>query len=56
MDDAVTAWDWLGASGINSEQTLVAGDSAGGGLGVALLLALQEQSKAMPAGAVLFSP
>ncbi|TDJ30758.1 MAG: alpha/beta hydrolase [Gammaproteobacteria bacterium] len=56
VDDAVAAWDWLRASGITSDQAVVAGDSAGGGLSVALLMALREQDKPMPAGAVLFSP
>ena len=56
VDDAVAAWDWLRASGITSDQAVVAGDSAGGGLSVALLMALKEQDKPMPAGAVLFSP
>jgi monoterpene epsilon-lactone hydrolase len=56
VDDAVTAWDWLLGSGIAANQTVVAGDSAGGGLAVALLMALKEQAKPMPAGAVLFSP
>jgi acetyl esterase/lipase len=56
VDDAVAAWDWLLGSGIKSNQAVVAGDSAGGGLAVALLMALKEQAKPMPAGAVLFSP
>jgi len=40
VDDAVAAWDWLRASGITSDQAVVAGDSAGGGLSVALLMGL----------------
>ncbi|MCZ6642486.1 MAG: alpha/beta hydrolase [Gammaproteobacteria bacterium] len=56
VDDAVAAWDWLLASGIDANHAVVAGDSAGGGLSVALLLAVKEQSKSMPAGAILFSP
>jgi acetyl esterase/lipase len=35
---------------------VVAGDSAGGGLAVALMLSLRDGGHAMPAGAVLFSP
>lgn len=56
VDDAVAAWDWLRANAVNPDQAVVAGDSAGGGLAMALLLALKEQSKPAPAGAVLFSP
>ncbi|MCZ6617174.1 MAG: alpha/beta hydrolase [Gammaproteobacteria bacterium] len=56
VDDAVAAWDWLQSSGIDPDHAVVAGDSAGGGLAMALLLAIKEQTRPMPAGAILFSP
>lgn len=56
VDDAIAAWDWLLESGTDANHAVVAGDSAGGGLAMALLLALKEQSRSMPAGAILFSP
>lgn len=38
------------------ERIVVAGDSSGGGLALALLLSLRDAGAPMPAGAVLFSP
>jgi acetyl esterase/lipase len=38
------------------EPLVVAGDSAGGGLAVALMLALRDAGEQLPAGAALFSP
>ena len=56
VDDAVAAWCGLPDLGIVPEHTIVAGDSAGGGLTLALLLAIKERGDALPAGAVTFSP
>jgi monoterpene epsilon-lactone hydrolase len=56
LDDALAAYRWLLARGINPEHIVVAGDSAGGGLTLALLQTLRDRNIAMPAGAVLFSP
>lgn len=56
VEDAHTAYRWLLAQGIRPEQIVVAGDSAGGGLALALLLAIRNASDPMPAGAVLLSP
>ncbi len=56
IDDAVAGYRWLLDSGRDPGQMLVAGDSAGGGLGVALLAALRDAGVALPAGAVLMSP
>jgi monoterpene epsilon-lactone hydrolase len=44
------------ADGIAPERVVLAGDSAGGGLALALLLSLREARLPMPAGAVLLSP
>ncbi len=41
---------------INPERTVLAGDSAGGGLVVATMMGLRDQSYPLPAGGVCFSP
>lgn len=56
LDDAVAAYRGLLTEGHQPEQIAFGGDSAGGGLAVALLLALRGDAGPLPAGAVLFSP
>lgn len=56
LDDALTAYHWLLANGTKPEHIVLAGDSAGGGLILALLQVLRDRNIAMPAGAVLLSP
>ncbi len=56
VDDAVAAYRGLVASGIPAETITVAGDSAGGGLALALLLSLRDAGDVLPAAAMLFSP
>ncbi len=56
LEDAVTVYDWLLKEGYAPKKLFVAGDSAGGGLAISLLLKLREQGKPQPAGAILFSP
>jgi monoterpene epsilon-lactone hydrolase len=57
LDDARTAWHWLLASdGMAPGRAVVAGDSAGGGLAAATVLALKADGEPLPAGAVLISP
>lgn len=56
LDDAVAAYRRLLASGIDAKSIVIAGDSAGGGLTLATLLALRDARVPLPAGAVLFSP
>ncbi|HEY4173238.1 MAG TPA: alpha/beta hydrolase [Rhodopila sp.] len=56
LDDAVAAYRALVAAGIPAERIVVAGDSAGGGLALALLVALRDAGDALPAGAALMSP
>lgn len=56
LDDSVKAYQWLLASGFKSENILIAGESAGGGLCLAILLALKERNIALPAAAVAISP
>jgi acetyl esterase/lipase len=56
VDDAVAAYRGLLAEGHSHGSIVVAGDSAGGGLTLSLLLALREAGTPLPAGAALFSP
>ena len=56
LDDAEGAYDWLLAGGVAPGSLALAGDSAGGGLALALLLRLRDRGAPMPACAVLFSP
>ena len=42
LDDAVNAYRWLLETGVDPERLIVAGDSAGGNLTLALLLAARE--------------
>ncbi|MGM7678617.1 alpha/beta hydrolase [Microbacterium sp. A94] len=56
LDDARLAYDWLLGQGISADRIVVSGDSAGGGLSLALMLALRDDSRPLPAGAVLLSP
>jgi epsilon-lactone hydrolase len=54
--DAQQAYRWLLAQGLPAQRIVVAGDSAGGGLAVALLLALREAGLPLPGGAICLSP
>jgi monoterpene epsilon-lactone hydrolase len=56
VDDAVAAWRGLLDLGNSPRKLVVAGDSAGGGLAVALLVANRDRGDQLPAAAALFSP
>ncbi len=56
LEDTLTAYQWLLAQGVSSTSILLAGDSAGGGLCLATLLALRDQGIPLPAAAVALSP
>lgn len=56
LEDALTAYQWLLAQGINPDQITLAGDSAGGGLVLSALLALRQRGVALPAAGVCMSP
>ncbi len=56
IDDAVGVYRSLLADGISPDDIFIAGDSAGGGLTVATLLALRQAGDPMPAAVVLLSP
>ncbi len=56
FDDALAAYRWLLAQGIPAASIAVSGDSAGGGLALALLAVLRDQGEPLPACAALISP
>jgi acetyl esterase/lipase len=56
VDDAVAGYRWLLAEGAHPSQVVVGGDSAGGGLALALLVALRDAGDPLPACATLISP
>jgi branched-chain amino acid transport system ATP-binding protein len=56
VEDVVTAYRWLLTEGVAAEGIVIGGESAGGGLVVASLLAIRDARLPMPAGAVPISP
>ena len=56
VEDAVQAYRWLAEQGMRPARLVIAGDSAGGGLTVATLVALRERGLALPAAGVCISP
>ena len=56
VDDAVSVYRGLLANGQSAQRLVVAGDSAGGGLALSLMLALRAAGTPLPAAAALFSP
>jgi monoterpene epsilon-lactone hydrolase len=56
VDDATAAYRWLVRGGTAPETIVIAGDSAGGGLTVAALVALRDAGERLPAAGVCISP
>jgi acetyl esterase/lipase len=56
IDDCTAAYLGVLSEGVAAKNIIVAGDSAGGALVMALLLRLKEKGTAMPAGVLLLSP
>ena len=56
LDDAVAAWRALLAEGADPRRSTIMGDSAGGGLTLALALRLRDQAEPLPAALVALSP
>ena len=56
LDDALTAWRFLGDHGITAAHIAIGGDSAGGGLTVALVNRLREGKEELPRCMWLVSP
>ena len=56
LDDCLAAYRWLLEQGFDARSIVVAGDSAGGNLALALLLRARDEGLALPSGAVALSP
>lgn len=56
IDDTVAAYEGLLAIGTDASRVIVGGDSAGGGLALALLVRLRDAGHRLPAGAFTLSP
>lgn len=56
VEDAVAVYRWLLDQGTEPKSIVIAGDSAGGGLTVATLVALRDAGIALPAAGVCISP
>ena len=56
LDDAIAAYRWLLESGIDPANIVVAGESAGAGLTLSLLVSLRDARLPLPAAAVCISP
>ncbi len=56
VEDSTAAYRWLLSAGVDPARLVIAGDSAGGGLTVATLVALRDAGDTLPAAAVCISP
>ena len=56
VEDAVAGYRWLVSLGIHPNRMAVAGDSAGGGLALVLVMRLRDMGERLPACVVCLSP
>jgi monoterpene epsilon-lactone hydrolase len=56
VEDAVAGYRWLISTGIDPRQLSVAGDSAGGGLALALVMTLRDAGEKLPSCVACLSP
>jgi monoterpene epsilon-lactone hydrolase len=56
LQDCISAYEWLQQQGFSARRIIVAGDSAGGNLALAMLLALKQAGNPLPACCVALSP
>lgn len=56
LEDATAAYRWLLSEGYEPRSMAIGGDSAGGGLTIATLVALRDAGDPLPAAAVALSP
>jgi acetyl esterase/lipase len=56
LEDATTAYKWLIANEAKASDIVIAGDSAGGGLSLSMLVALRDAGNPLPAAGVCLSP
>lgn len=56
LDDSIESYKWLISEGFDPKKIIIGGESAGGGLAIAILLKLKELQIPLPAAGVLMSP
>lgn len=56
FEDALAAYDWLLDRGYGENEIILAGDSAGGGLAMAVCHYLKDAGRKLPAGIIAMSP
>lgn len=56
LEDALKAYRWLLSQGVGSSRMVIGGESAGGGLTAATLVALRDAGELLPAAAFCISP
>lgn len=56
LEDALASYHWLLSEGISPARTVIAGDSAGGGLTLSTAISLREVGDPLPAALTLISP
>jgi phosphinothricin tripeptide acetyl hydrolase len=56
VEDCTAAYRWLLSTGVDPARLVIVGDSAGGGLTVATLVALRDAGEPLPKAAVCLSP
>ena len=56
LEDALASYQWLLERGWSGDQIIIAGDSAGGGLAMALTMYLRDHDLPMPCGVIAMSP
>ena len=56
VDDALSAYQWALDNGTPASRIVIAGDSAGGGLTAAALVAIRDRGLDTPAGGICLSP
>ena len=56
LEEGLLSYRWLLESGINPESVIIAGDSAGGNLTLAVLQAVRDEKLPLPALAIAISP
>jgi acetyl esterase/lipase len=56
VEDALAGYRWLISTGVDPRRLSVAGDSAGGGLALALVMALRDEGEKLPSCVACLSP
>lgn len=56
LQDALAAYQWMFSQGYGPSNIVIAGDSAGGGLAISMLISLRDDELPLPACAVCLSP